>query len=215
MNLINTFFDKIFYINLKKDVERNDYMINQFKEFGITNYERFEAIECNEIPDQVLWRNFNKQDEKYVKGSIGCRDSHLGVLKLTKERNYKFVMILEDDIKILRNLSNVLKANEFQISMSDMLYFGGLLESEFRGQVVGAYAYAVKNTLFDDILNLAIPSGMEIDNFYAKIIQHMTYIKNSSGRYNALMLQPENSIIVDVKFKSNIRDDSSTVWTTT
>jgi hypothetical protein len=89
-----------------------------------------------------------------------------------------------------------------------------LLEPEYRGQVVGGYAYAVKNTLFDDVLNLAIPSGMEIDNFYAKIIQHMTYIKNKSGRYNALMLQPENSIIVDVKFKSNIRDDSNTIWTT-
>ena len=33
--MINSFFDKIFYINLKRDVERNDYMINQFKEFGL------------------------------------------------------------------------------------------------------------------------------------------------------------------------------------
>jgi glycosyl transferase family 25 len=215
MSHINTFFDKIFYINLKKDVDRNNYMINQFKEFGITNYERFEAIEYNEIPDKTLWRNFTKQDEKYVKGSIGCRDSHLGILKLAKERDYKFVMILEDDIKILTNLSDLLEANSFQIYMSDMLYFGGLVEPQFRGQVVGAYAYAIRNTLFDDILNLAIPSGMEIDTFYAKIIQHMTHIKNKSGRYNALMLQPENSIIVDIKFKSNIRDDNSTIWTTT
>lgn len=203
--MINSFFDKIFYINLKRDVERNDYMINQFKEFGITNYERFEAVECTQMPDKHIWRNFNKQDDKYIKGSVGCRLSHVGVLKLAKERDYKFVMILEDDVKILTDLSGILKENNLQIGMADMLYFGGLVERQYRGQVVGAYAYAVRNTLFDDILNMAIPSGMEIDNFYAKIIQHMSYNNNITGRYNALMLRPANTIIVNPTFNSNIR----------
>lgn len=203
--MINSLFDKIFYINLKRDVERNDYMINQFKQFGITNYERFEAVECTEVPDKSLWRNFNKQDDKYVKGSVGCRLSHLGVLKLAKQRNYKFVMILEDDVMILTDLSGILKENNFQIGMSDMLYFGGLVERQYRGQVVGAYAYAVRNTLFEDILNMAIPSGMEIDNFYAKIIQHMSNNNNTTGRYNAFMLRPANTIIVNPTFNSNIR----------
>ena len=203
--MINSLFDKIFYINLKRDVERNDYMINQFKQFGITNYERFEAVECTEVPDKSLWRNFNKQDDKYVKGSVGCRHSHLGVLKLAKQRNYKFVMILEDDVMILTDLSGILKENNFQIGMSDMLYFGGLVERQYRGQVVGAYAYAVRNTLFEDILNMAIPSGMEIDNFYAKIIQHMSNNNNTTGRYNAFMLRPANTIIVNPTFNSNIR----------
>lgn len=203
--MINSFFDKIFYINLKRDVERNDYMINQFKEFGITNYERFEAVECTQMPDKHIWRNFNKQDDKYIKGSVGCRLSHVGVLKLAKERDYKFVMILEDDVKILTDLSGILKENNLQIGMADMLYFGGLVERQYRGQVVGAYAYAVRNTLFDDILNMAIPSGMEIDNFYAKVIQHMSYNNNITGRYNALMLRPANTIIVNPTFNSNIR----------
>lgn len=202
---IDTFFDKIFYINMKKDVERNDYMIDQFRKFGITNYERFEAVECDEIPEEHLWRNFNKKDEKYIKGSVGCRDSHIGILKLAKQRQYKFVMILEDDVVILTNLDNILKNNTFKIGMSDMLYFGGLTERQYRGQVVGGYAYAVRNTLFDDIIHMAIPSGMEIDNFYAKIIQHMSYNHNITGRYNALMLQPANSIVVNYEFKSNIR----------
>lgn len=203
--MINSFFDKIFYINLKRDVERNDYMVNQFKEFGITNYERFEAIECTQVPDKHIWRNFNKQDDKYIKGSVGCRLSHVGVLKLAKERDYKFVMILEDDVKILTDLTNILKENNLQLGMADMLYFGGAVEPRYRGQVVGAYAYAVRNTLFEDILNMAVPSGMEIDNFYAKVIQHMSYNNNQTGRYNALMLRPANTIIVNPTFNSNIR----------
>lgn len=117
MSYIDAFFDKIFYINLKRDVERNNHMIDQFKEFGITNYERFEAIECNEIPDKSLWRNFNKQDEKYVKGSIGCRDSHLGIFRIAKERRYKKILILEDDIIMLQDPSEIMKINERNISL--------------------------------------------------------------------------------------------------
>jgi glycosyl transferase family 25 len=205
MNYIDTFFDKIFYINLKRERSRDIYMINQFKKLGITNYERFEAIECKEIPDKVLWRNFNKRDEKYIKGSIGCRDSHLGIIKLAKERKYKLILILEDDVTILQDLSEIIKMSESAANRSDMFYFGGLIESHFRGQIVGAYAYAVRSTIFDDILNMAIPSGMEIDNFYAKILQHMSYNSNESGRYDILLLEPFNSIIVNEMFKSNIR----------
>lgn len=205
MSYIDTFFDKIFYINLKRDVDRNDHMIDQFKEFGITNYERFEAIECTEVPDKSLWRNFLEEDEKYVKGSIGCRDSHLGIFKIAKERDYKKILILEDDIVMLQDPNEIMKINERNISLSDMFYFGGYIEEDHRGQIVGAYAYAVTEKLFDDIIHMAIPSGMEIDNFYAKVIQHMSYNYNPRYRYNVAMLQPQDSIVVDENFKSNIR----------
>lgn len=205
MSYIDNYFDKIFYINLKRDVDGNDYMINQFKDLNITNYERFEAIECTEIPEEYLWRNFNKQDEKYVKGSLGCRDSHLGVFKLAKERKYKRILILEDDVIMIQDPSEIVKMNERSIDIADMFYFGGLIEPHFRGQGVGTFAYAVKERLFDDIIHMAIPSGMEMDNFYAKILQHMSYNYNASGRYNIALLQPFDSITVDENFKSNIR----------
>ena len=206
MSYIDNYFDKIFYINLKKDIDRNNNILDQFKEFNITNYERFEAIECTEVPDRSLWRNFLEEDEKYVKGSIGCRESNLGIIRLAKERKYKRILILEDDIFIVQDPSEIMKINESNIDLADMFYFGGSVESNFRGQVVESFAYAVKETLFDDILNMAIPSGMEIDNFYAKIIQHMTYTGNARGRYNIALLQPFNSIAVDENFKSNIND---------
>lgn len=206
MSYIDTYFDKIFYINLKKDVERNNNILSQFKEFNITNYERFEAIECTEIPDRSLWRNFLEEDEKYVKGSIGCRESNLAIIRLAKERNYKRILILEDDIFIVQDPSEIMKMNEGNIEIADMFYFGGSVESNFGGQVVESFAYAVKDVLFDDILNMATPSGMEIDNFYAKVIQQMTYVGNYRGRYNVAMLQPFNSIAVDENFKSNINN---------
>jgi len=206
MSYIDDYFDKIFYINLKRDVDRNKNILSQFKEFNITNYERFEAIECTEVPDRALWRNFLEEDEKYVKGSIGCRESNLAIIRLAKERNYKRILILEDDIFIVQDPSEIMKINKRNIDLADMFYFGGSVESNFGGQVVESFAYAVKEVLFNDILNMAIPSGMEIDNFYAKIIQQMTYIGNYRGRYNVALLRPFNSIAVDENFKSNINN---------
>lgn len=49
---INTFFDKVFYINLKRDTARNQSMIQMLHSAGITNYERIEAIELTEMPDR-------------------------------------------------------------------------------------------------------------------------------------------------------------------
>lgn len=203
--MINTFFDKIFYINLAKDVDRNEYMIAQFNEFDITNYERIEAIQVLEQQQPSSYRNFIKTDEKYILNSIGCRQSHLNAIKLAKERGYKKVLIFEDDILILQNPNDILHMNAMTTQVADMFYFGGLQEPHYRGQVVGAYAYCITNKVFDDILEMAIPSGMEIDNFYAKILQHMSYNYNQRGQYNVMMLNPFNSIVVNDKFKSNIR----------
>jgi GR25 family glycosyltransferase involved in LPS biosynthesis len=201
---VNTYFDKIFYINLKKDVNRNNNLLAQFNKFGITNFERVEAISYAEVPDKNLWRNFNKSDDKYILGQLGCKASHLEVVKIAKERSYKKILIFEDDIQILENPSQLLSINENILNDWDFFYFGGLIEHFFRNQIVTTHAYALKDTVFDDILNLATASGMEIDNFYAKIMQHMSYNGNQSGMYNTRIILPFNTIIQNKDFNSNI-----------
>lgn len=203
-NNINTYFDKIFYINLAKDQDRNEYMVNQFREIGITNFERIEGVIYNTIPPHSLWRNFIKTDEKYIINSLGCRDSHLKAIKLAKDRGYKRILILEDDIYFTITPEELFRTGGWNLEW-DMLYLGGLVEPYFRNQIVGAYAYGVNSVLFDDILNMCIASGMEVDNFYAKIIQHMSYNYNPSGMYNIKMVNPFNTVQVNYNFKSNIR----------
>ena len=41
---INKYVDRIFYINMDKDIDRNKNMLEQFAKHGITNYERFSGI---------------------------------------------------------------------------------------------------------------------------------------------------------------------------
>lgn len=204
---IDVFFDKIFYINLSKDVDRNNSILSQFKEYNITNFERVEGVVYEDIPDENLWRNFIKKDSKYIKGALGCRDAMVNVIKLSKERGYRRILILEDDAVILNNPSDILMMNQYNISNADMFYFGGLWEKESRNQLVCAHAYGLTYKLFDDIINMAVPSGMEIDNFYAKIIQHMSYNYNETCKYNIFMLQPFNTIVQNKDFKSNIQNE--------
>jgi hypothetical protein len=202
---INTYFDKIFYINLAKDVDRNESILKQFQKFGITNYERIEGYVYDSIPQENVYRNFNIKDDKYVLNSLGCRESHLSIVKIAKERNYKRILILEDDIEFFFESDEVLRINENIQNDWDMLYFGGLIEPFYRNQIVCAHAYALNNTIFDDIINMTNASGMEIDNFYAKILHHMSYNNNQSGKYNIRIMLPFDTIRQNKSFVSNIK----------
>jgi hypothetical protein len=113
---------------------------------------------------------------------------------------------LEDDIVFLSNPNNLLLQNQQSLGEWDMLYFGGLIEPHFRNQVVCAHAYAVNSSLFDDIINMGNCSGMEIDNFYAKILQHMSYNYNASGKYNIKAIIPFNQIVQNKSLASNIQN---------
>jgi len=74
--------DKIIYINLNKRTDRREEIENELNNFNL-NYERFEAIETPGC------------------GMIGCGKSHLGVLKIARDNNYKNILILEDDFTFL------------------------------------------------------------------------------------------------------------------
>lgn len=199
LTMLNAQFDKIFYINLAKDVERNFHILEELSKYNITNFERVEGVIHDSIPNKNLWRNFNKTDDKYVLGSLGARDSHLKTISIAKERCYKRILILEDDITFVTNPNRIDINQEW-----DMLYLGGMIEPHFRNQIVGAYAYALSEKIYDDILNMAIPSGMEIDNFYAKILQHMSLNSGRYGQYNIEKILPF-PIRVNFDYGSNIR----------
>lgn len=72
--------DKIIYINLEYRVDRKNEIESELNKMELP-FERYSAI---------------KQS-----GGVGCLKSHLNVLKLAKERNYKNVLIFEDDFTFL------------------------------------------------------------------------------------------------------------------
>jgi hypothetical protein len=52
---------------------------------------------------------------------------------------------------------------------------------------------------------MAAASGMEIDNFYAKIIFHMSYNYSPTGKYLIHKIYPFNTILQNKTHKSSIK----------
>jgi glycosyl transferase family 25 len=78
---LETYLPHIFYINLDKRKDRLAEIKNELQRYNL-HAERFAAIEKE-------------------MGSLGCSMSHLAVLKIARERDYPYVLILEDDFTFL------------------------------------------------------------------------------------------------------------------
>ena len=139
--------DKIIFINLEKRKDRLLEIENELDKFNL-EYERFNAIE-------------------HECGIVGCGFSHLAVLKIAKEKNYKNILILEDDFTFIvtkeefemelnRFFNNVSEYDVCMISCNvkeketiDKLPF---IDRIIFGQT--ASGYIVNNHYFDKLIEL-------------------------------------------------------------
>ncbi len=80
----------IYVINLKKRNDRMERITNLFKEFININMIRIEAVE---------------EDE----GWIGCAKSHIKCIKLAKDNNLPYIIVIEDDCEFVEDFENKLK----------------------------------------------------------------------------------------------------------
>ena len=216
----------VYYINMKHDTLRDENMKTFMKEHNIKRYSRVDGqvVDYKNV-NPHLYRNFNMDEpaalkegetreswsERYINGGLGCRLSHLLTISNAKQNNYKQILIFEDDIESKEFLLNdLLLTNIGNIQQFDMLFFGGMQEQHFRNQIVQTHAYGVNEILYDDILLMAEASGMEIDNFYAKIIQQMSRNDRQGGQYIIKKVEPFNSIAQqNDKFESNINTEAT------
>lgn len=147
--------DKIFYINLDERPDRKEEI-----EIELTNYE--------------LMKNAERIQAIYTPGQgiLGCTMSHLKALKLAKERNYKNVLILEDDFQFTitkEEFENQLttlfeQGPEFDVCMiSFNIQQSNPTDYPFLQKVIEAQTasgYIVNACFYDQIINLydwAIP----------------------------------------------------------
>lgn len=145
---MSNLIDKVIYINLDKHVEKRNLIENQLKYFNL-DFERFPGVN---VPDA---------------GFIGCAKSHLEVLKLARERNYKNVLIVEDDLvftvskeEFEDNISKLFtNVPDFDVCMlSYNLQRGDIyIEHPFLLKNIEAQtasAYLVNNSQYDELINL-------------------------------------------------------------
>jgi len=89
---LNTYFDKIFCINLDRRPDRWEDCLKQFKLYNIKDVERFSAYDGLKA---------NLEVEPSTSGVCGCARSHQILLQKAADGPWNRVLILEDDFHIL------------------------------------------------------------------------------------------------------------------
>lgn len=143
--------DKIFYINLFSRKDRDEKIIAEFEKLGIEKekYCRFEAIPTPGF------------------GILGCGLSHLSVIQTARQRGYRNVLILEDDVQFVRNreyideiLNRIFQIDKVEFDVlffSYIIYNGQNTEYDYlkRGlHTTTATAYLVNSHYYDKIIEL-------------------------------------------------------------
>jgi len=177
---MNEFVDRIFVINLATRPDKYKRMETHLHEMGLSNVERFEGV----VPTVDMMRQHQTlcQSSCFAKGVLGCKQSHLDIIKLSKERGYKQIMVLEDDAVFepeFREQQYTLIDEINSLSWS-MVYLGanhkkkGITVTPHLKQVCQAWttsSYLMHETIFDTILQTAHTMPIEIDSYYVRVIQ--------------------------------------------
>jgi GR25 family glycosyltransferase involved in LPS biosynthesis len=100
--------DKLYYINLKKRVDRREHFKKECEKVGIpeTKIVRFEAFDGSDYEfkeeDLKLFTKANYIGKSFEKKVIGNQLSHFYILKEMIEKNYNYIIIVQDDV-VFRN----------------------------------------------------------------------------------------------------------------
>lgn len=168
MSILNKYFDKIYYINLERRVDRNEQCVHELNKNNIIA-ERFNAIDYKEM-NLEPW--------------MGCLLSNLEIIKESKSSGFDCVLILEDDVVFVDKLEELFIEYINQVPDNwDMLYLSGnhnqhcgshinnISENVIKCTLTySTHSFAVKSSVYDLIIDyLTNNQNKPVDVLYTKI----------------------------------------------
>lgn len=103
-----------YVVNLEREQSRREYVKGLLAKMPYLDVEFIKSVEGKKLSDEEKQNAFDNQEayQKYGRicrdGEIGCTLSHRNCYKQIIERNEDYVLILEDDIVISRDLSKIM-----------------------------------------------------------------------------------------------------------
>lgn len=187
MYSINDVFDKVYVINLKCDACKYQDIKKKLDHLCI-EFELFRAIDGNELEDCELLTFGNK-------GAVGCKRSHMSIIRDAKRCHHSRILILEDDLYFWKGFNERFDSLYRSLVSIDpdwkTLYFGasnreGELHIDFTetntsvysiGErfITGAYAIGYDASVFDTILE-SETDNRPFDDIVGSDIQKHNYI---------------------------------------
>jgi hypothetical protein len=184
----NKFFENIFCINLDRRKDRWISFTDEIKKNSISNVVRYKAIDGDKIYNPT----------KMLNGELGILLTHLTLIKECKKRNYENVLIFEDDLVLNDHYNNLDRYMSLIPNDWDFIYFGGnhvyggkpekindnILKLNY---TVALHCVAIKNTMFDIIINKLGKFEKQVDASYADLHKSV----NSYGITPNIAIQKE------------------------
>lgn len=202
---VNSYFDKIYCLNLDRRADRWNRASVEFRRFGI-KADRFSAIDGRGLAHSSTAAQEYLSDIGLIENSkaLGCRMSHIEMIKDAKSKGYEKILIFEDDVLISDDFHKRISL----VSKMDwkIFYLGAsqfdwnrihIKEGYYRcRKTLGTFAYALDCSVYDEILEKAEGSEMSIDNILSAV--------QAENMKKCLTFFP-NIVISDVS-DSDIRD---------
>ena len=191
----NSILNNIYCINLDRSKNRWNYINNEARKQGL-EIKRFEAIDgknilLKNIKKVCTKKYFNRiKNDKSIYGNIGCYFSHLNLLRKLERENVENALIIEDDIKFVKNFKEKLINNLKYIPDNwDIIYLGITRpcgkryfknifipkEKKCKLDNGGAFAYIVNRRSIKKLLNYINEKKIDnmIDHTYREYFKHM------------------------------------------
>ena len=140
-------------------------------------------------------------------GELGILETHIELITRCKQENIKSILIFEDDVVFSKKIKDIEKFINDVPEDWDMIYFGGnhtygkKLE-HIKNDVyqlnftVSLHCVALKNTIYDEVLNLLSKKEKQVDNYYTELQQKY----NCYGFYPNLAFQTQDFSDIQNKF---------------
>ena len=163
---INSFFDKIYILNLDHRADRLESMKIKLEKYKVFNYKRFSAINGRKKPFLDYWRNTKRFFD--TAGAFGVLMSVYFIIVDAIKNKYKQILILEDDVIFHKDFNNLFNRKIRSIPDDWKLLFLGSSMHKWRyeqrckihhdyvipkGSIPGAFALGIDSECYIPIIN--------------------------------------------------------------
>lgn len=216
---------KMYYINLDKNVDRNNNMKSIINKYGFTNYERVPGIltgkyeQVNLYKDQItekayqtlMENNKNRNRTRHsqlTNGAVGCFLSHMKIYKDIVEKNIPYAIIFEDDVGLGANKQkfwNTLSNIDFPKDTDIVLFNCIPHEDKWIGNeklkkinfFFGMWFYMITNQGAKKALSQLLPINVQID-FKFSILSYFGKLNIYHYFYNDFNMK-DNKLGTDIQ----------------
>ena len=175
MSILSKYFEKSFVVNLDRREDRMKETKEEFDKWGIDDVWRYPAIDGN-----ILDLSQMNYAHKLNKGEIGLIITHKRIIELAKEEGLKSILIMEDDVVFGPEFEHLDDYMKDVPENWDMFYLGanhtyGQRPEHIAGYVhklnfsVTTHCFAIRDTMYDVILDKLNSKDVPIDLSYAQI----------------------------------------------